>query len=222
MLRLTTVFCIAALMVLSAVSSSRAEDENPDQPVSDQDLPNPQPSVNSGRRGGEMYGGRGGEGEGMYGGRSGMGEGMYGGEGGYGMGRSRGRQFGPEREARNRLLKAQQLLAKAEGEKAKQEAITEMREALGAYFDADLDRRQSELDAIRKRVAEMEFKLQKRVDGREKIIALRLQVILNDADGLGWSGDAQRSPRGMGMGMGMEAPGGLIVAPETRPKDARR
>ena len=57
-------------------------------------------------------------------------------------------------------------------------------------------RRKSELNAIKQRLAEMETLLQKRVENKESIIALRMQVLTSQAEGLGWPEGNSRSRRG--------------------------
>ncbi len=156
MFRQITIFCIATLTVLSAVSYSQAQED--DIFVTSPTVQAPQPPGTSA----VLW---------DWDGRN----------------RNEDGELSPTAKANRQLRTAQQRLAKAEDEKAKEVAIAEVRKALGAYFDVDLERRQSELAAIKKRVAEMEGQLKKRVDAKEDIIALRLQVLLNDADGLGWS-----------------------------------
>jgi len=223
MYRQTRLFCIVTVMLLPAGSNAQETDIVAEDPkveeidvevTSDLDVQRPNlfsPSREGARggRGGDGgggeagYGGRGGYGgEGGYGGRGGYGgEGGYGGGGGFGEGgyggrwlsSPRARESNEKSKAALLLRNAQHRLARAETDEARQEATTELRELLNASFELDLAKRQSELAAIKQRVAMMESKLQKRIAAKEKIIGLRLQVLLNDADGLGWNGDIQRS-----------------------------
>ncbi|MGD9854147.1 MAG: hypothetical protein AB7U20_04270 [Planctomycetaceae bacterium] len=76
------------------------------------------------------------------------------------------------------------------------EAVTkELRDALLTAFDADMRQRQAELDKIKQRVAAMEAELEKRTAAKDDIVALRLQVLVNDAAGLGWSDNARGGNR---------------------------
>ncbi len=110
----------------------------------------------------------------------------------YGYSQTASGQSKPLAEASQKLRAAQQDLAKAEGDEAKKAAEEKLRDALDVYFDRDLEKRRAELEAIRQRVEEMEAQLERRVSSKKKIIDLRLQVILNDAAGLGWSDNSVR------------------------------
>ena len=90
---------------------------------------------------------------------------------------------------------SQQLLAVAKTDEQKKDAKEKLSKALDREFEADVARRRSELDAIKERLATMEALLKKRVDGKEEIVALRLQVMLNNASGLGWP---EQPSRGFG------------------------
>jgi hypothetical protein len=76
----------------------------------------------------------------------------------------------------------------AESDEKRQAATAKLRQTLVVQFKADVQRRQEELEAIEARLKEMRTKLDKRIESADQIIDLRLQVLLQDADGLGWSG----------------------------------
>ncbi len=82
---------------------------------------------------------------------------------------------------------AQQFLKSAGTDKEREEAQDGLREALSAQFDADVKKREEELESIRKRLTEMTELLEKRTAAKEEIVDLRLQVLSQDADGLGWA-----------------------------------
>jgi hypothetical protein len=58
--------------------------------------------------------------------------------------------------------------------------------ALTTYFLADMKNRVTELDQIKRRVAKMEAQLERRMKAKEEIIKLQTQVIVREADGLGF------------------------------------
>jgi hypothetical protein len=92
----------------------------------------------------------------------------------------------------DKVSAAQRKLMEADTDEARQAAEKELREALVAEFDADMQHRAEELEAIKKRVADMEANLEKRTAAKDEIIDLRLEVLLQEAEGLGWSADRRR------------------------------
>lgn len=129
------------------------------------------------RRAGGMGVGRGGMEGGMEGGMS-MEMDMYGG--------GRGREPSAQREAALQVQQATEKLNIAKNEEEKQTAKIALEEALVHQFDLDIENRRKELDAIKKRLTEMETLLEKRVAGKTDIVALKLQMTVNNASGLGW------------------------------------
>ena len=87
---------------------------------------------------------------------------------------------------------AQQQLASAQNDKEKSKAKETLARALSDCFDLDIKNRELELESIRNRLSKMEAQLKKRIDGKDEIVQLRLQVLANNASGLGWS----EAPRG--------------------------
>ena len=66
------------------------------------------------------------------------------------------------------------------------EVMTELREALGEYFDRDMESRQKELGEIKKGLADMSDCLKRRDRAKNEIVDLQLQMIVNEAEGLGF------------------------------------
>ena len=60
--------------------------------------------------------------------------------------------------------------------------------ALTEYFILDMLQRVKELDEIKAKVAETEAKLQKRLDSQKEAIDLQMQIMIREADGLGFFG----------------------------------
>ena len=83
---------------------------------------------------------------------------------------------------RNRDL--QLALSKPGEDRTKTEQV--LRLALTEYFIRDMQVRVKELDEIKAKVAETEAKLQKRLDIQKEAIDLQMQIMIREADGLGF------------------------------------
>jgi hypothetical protein len=136
---------------------------------------------------GERAGYGGGEGRGGYGGG-------YGG-GGRGYGRM---EKGPKIVAKlhlagdevSEIREAAKALSEAEDDDARDEAQEKLSELLDEYFERDMNRREEELAAVEKRVRQLRELLERRREKKEEIINLQIDVLRNEADGLGFfSGD---------------------------------
>jgi hypothetical protein len=166
-----------------------------------------------GRGGG--YGGEGGRG-GYGGGRGGeYGGGGYGGRGGYGGGyggatlelkpspapefvkrkadalqgvskRIVMMQAQLQPEAVNRIREAAKALVDAEDEDDREDAQRELNELLDGYFEEDMERREEELANVERRVKELRELLERRREKKDEIIRLQVEVLRNEADGLGF------------------------------------
>ena len=62
----------------------------------------------------------------------------------------------------------------------------QLQSALAEYFIADMRHRVHELDAIKAKVAETEAKLMERLRAQEAVVDLQLEVMLSEANGLGF------------------------------------
>jgi hypothetical protein len=78
-------------------------------------------------------------------------------------------------------------LATADEEKTKSELKDMLAATLERQFDTQQKLRQLEISRIQSRVDKLRGLLQKRTESRRKMIDNRLEQLLNDADGLGWS-----------------------------------
>jgi hypothetical protein len=72
---------------------------------------------------------------------------------------------------------------------------TELRETLAKQFDVQRQRRELELARVEERIKKVREQLKKRNDARDTIIDRRLEQLINDADGLGWTGPGGTSTR---------------------------
>lgn len=184
----------------------------------------------SGSGGGSMGGGLSG-GMGMGAGSSmmisgGGSMGMPGGSSGSGGGSSG--MSGPSSEKQKLIQLIQQLRERLKSKKYKREDVEKLlRSVLADYFQLDMEERVGEFDKVKARIAEMESKLQNRLDRQKEILELQTLQILHKADGLdfvipgGESGSGLgsmgmgmpgSSSMGMGMGMGTSGPGGMSGA----------
>ena len=70
----------------------------------------------------------------------------------------------------------------------------ELKELLTKQFDVQRQRRQLELARVEERIQRLRGLFKKRDDAREKIIQERLEQLVREADGLGWSAPAGHAP----------------------------
>ncbi|TWT90871.1 hypothetical protein Mal64_12690 [Pseudobythopirellula maris] len=97
-------------------------------------------------------------------------------------------------ESQKRVDKARQLYADADNDEKKQEAQGKLRKALQDQFTLDIESRRAEFDKIKKRVDQLEERLETRVRKRDELVELQLSLIKNNADGLGWGNGYSSSP----------------------------
>jgi hypothetical protein len=90
----------------------------------------------------------------------------------------------------------------AEAEKAadRKQLAAELKATLAKQFDVQKKRREIELSRIEERVRKLREQIKKRDDARETIIDRRLDQLVDDADGLGWSPPTGPARRGSGPG----------------------
>jgi hypothetical protein len=86
--------------------------------------------------------------------------------------------------------------AETENAADRKQLAAELRQTLAKQFDVQRKRRELELSRIEERVRKLRDQIKKRDDARETIIDRRLDLLINDADGLGWSPPASSSERG--------------------------
>jgi hypothetical protein len=99
-------------------------------------------------------------------------------------------QFGSE----SAKLVQQYIKAKAED---KAELRKKLSDALGKQFDANAQQQQKELDELEKEIANLRALLKKRLDAKSTIVERRLEQLVQDAEGLGWTAPgAGRNPFG--------------------------
>lgn len=89
-----------------------------------------------------------------------------------------------------KLAEATRLLHESKDEEARKKAADTIREQLNAQFDRDLKRREKELSDIEARLKTLREQVEKRKAARDRIVGLRLDTIVNEADGLGFPADS--------------------------------
>ncbi len=140
---------------------------------------------------------------------------------GYGMGYGMG---GPEpeppgaRALNARLAPVLQRLRDAGDDQEKEAIQGQLSSILEDYFERDLQRRTSEIDAIEQRVQRLRDQLEQRQQAKEEILQLQLRVLENEAAGLGFFSRRPARP-GYGTGMmgdmGMGMSGGMMTTGRT-------
>jgi hypothetical protein len=93
-----------------------------------------------------------------------------------------------ESSARGEIAQLLTKLREAEGDAARVELSKQLEEAIAKYFDDDMKTRESELTKLEERVSKLRSQLDRRRRAKQEIIQLQLKVLMNEADGLGFSG----------------------------------
>jgi hypothetical protein len=86
------------------------------------------------------------------------------------------------------IHEAASALNEAEGDDARAEAKENLTKLLDEYFEADMERRERELAEVEERVNKLRSTLQRRREKKGDILDLQIEVLLNEADGLGFFG----------------------------------
>jgi hypothetical protein len=108
---------------------------------------------------------------------------------------------------------------KAEKDETKKEIRKKLSDLLSQQFDAHAEQQQKELDDLEKEIARLKSLLKKRQDAKSTIVDRRMEQLIQEAEGLGWT-----APRNPVIGLG--ATGGLpaknILVPDTVPAQRGR
>jgi hypothetical protein len=80
--------------------------------------------------------------------------------------------------------------AATENYQEREKLKTKLREVLSKQFDVQRQRRERELKSIEDRLSKLREQLKKRTDARETIIDRRIESLVSDAEGLGWTAPA--------------------------------
>jgi succinate dehydrogenase/fumarate reductase flavoprotein subunit len=80
-----------------------------------------------------------------------------------------------------------QEYVKAEKEEDKKEIRKKLADVLGKQFDAHMKQQQEELAALERQISELKAIMKKRQDAKTTIIDRRMDQLIQDAEGLGWT-----------------------------------
>ncbi len=91
-----------------------------------------------------------------------------------------------ELEAMEKLQTAIKQLSTGKDDEARKAAADTIQQPLTTQFEADLKQRETELQEVEQRVKSLREQLDKRKAAQADIINLKLQTLINDANGLGF------------------------------------
>lgn len=95
----------------------------------------------------------------------------------------------PGNEAAQEWREALKAYADAESASDKKELEGKISDMLGEQYDSALDRYDMQIEEMEKRLEEMRDQVKRRRAARDEMVDLKLQMILSEAEGLGWPGD---------------------------------
>ncbi len=113
----------------------------------------------------------------------------------------------PLRKAERALRDVTKKLKLMKGEYDRDDAEALLKPALESYFAADLDIREREINGIQKRVDSLDKLIRQRREARDQVISLQVEVLKNDAEGLGFFSTSSGGS-GFGNGLRVSIPGG--------------
>jgi hypothetical protein len=94
---------------------------------------------------------------------------------------------GPSSEEYREMQAAnEQLKSKTSDAETKQAARRKMTEILGKQFDRDLDQRTKQIGELEKQLVTLKEQIEKRRTVKDRLIELRLELAMNEAEGLGF------------------------------------
>ena len=112
--------------------------------------------------------------------------------GGYGEVAGMSLKVNVPHESLHAIRDAATALSEAEDDEPKTEAQEKLMELLDEYFEQDMQRREEELAKVEERVKRLRELLERRREKKEDIIELQREVLVNEAEGLGFfSGGGQ-------------------------------
>ncbi len=99
----------------------------------------------------------------------------------------------------NSLLKAAEAVRNAKGDEEEAAARKKLAEAVEKCFDEDLAQRKKDLAQLEERLAKLHVQLERRKAKKQDIVDLQIKVLLNEADGLGFTSGSTRVNDAMGL-----------------------
>jgi hypothetical protein len=86
-----------------------------------------------------------------------------------------------------------QKYVKAKGEEEKEKLRKQLQELVNKQFDMQMGRQQKELEVLEKQLAQLRSVLKKRQESKKDIIDRRIDQLILDAEGLGWTAPASNT-----------------------------
>lgn len=82
----------------------------------------------------------------------------------------------------------------AETDDAKQDAKSELRDALAAEYEDKMNQYDAHIEALEKELESMRERLTRRRKAKDDMVSLKLKEMMANADGLGWPSGPSRTP----------------------------
>lgn len=86
------------------------------------------------------------------------------------------------------LAQAMKQLGETKDEATKEKLVVQIQRLLGEEYDRHLTEHENSLDKMEERLEKLREQLAKRRSAKSKVVELRMQQLLNEAEGLGWPG----------------------------------
>lgn len=129
-----------------------------------------------------------------------------------------------EQTAANReLAEAYDVLRKADADGQDKAAAREkLVEILGKQFETDLEQRTKQIEQLEKQIATLKEQIEKRRTAKDRLIELRIELMLNEGEGLGFPNAWQQPLRNFGPSFSLPpgpyyAPVAPLHVPQTTP-----
>jgi mevalonate kinase len=97
-------------------------------------------------------------------------------------------------QSQNQAAQLAQKYVKSEKADEKQEIMKKLKDAVSQQFDQHLQQQQKELKDLEQEIANLRAALKKREDAKSAIVDRRIDTLVHDAEGLGWSGPSHSRP----------------------------
>jgi septal ring factor EnvC (AmiA/AmiB activator) len=96
--------------------------------------------------------------------------------------------------SQNRSSELAKEYVKAEKESEKREIRQKMTDALNEQFDEHMKQQEAELAELEKQIADLRAVLKKRSSAKGTIVDQRIEQLIREADGLGWTAPGNPNP----------------------------
>ena len=97
-----------------------------------------------------------------------------------------------EASRRSPLDIAMEAYRNAESDEDRNAAKSEIQKELDTQYDDFIDQQGKQVDGLESRLAKLNEQLQKRREAKSRMVELKLQMVISQADGLGWPDQHQR------------------------------